>query len=516
MSQKLNKINNFEVLLINPSSSKGYTGRGEFFTPPMGLAYLASFLKYNGISVDLIDLNPEGMYIDYVSTPKHDIDKLNHLFSVYSTPIVIGIGPITTPFLKNSLAIARYIKEIFTNSFLVIGGPHPSISPPIMADKMLCKFNYIDAVCINEGEYTLLELVEHLKRNRPIAEVRGLVVRAGKSFSFKQRELMISSDLNSLPLPNRDLLEKYSDKYKLALRRNFFKILSDSKLIEIYGKNPKFTVIFSSRGCPYKCTFCCSLNQRRLRDAENVVREIEQCIEKHNIHCFVFYDDLFTTSSSIEIDRIKNICKIIKDKKLKILWSVELRADVICNIGKDNLKLLYEAGCYTVNIGIEKTTDEALKLLNKGITVNQIRKAIKLLRKSGDFTINGTFIFGGDSETENDIKEIISFSKDLGLDYASFYPLEIHPGTKVFDRAKKIGLVDDILNTYISDTNKYPIYTNSNLNEDKLMRLQCTAYREFYFDTNYINSLIKRVNSVSIVYEQYKHIFEHAFIKGVR
>jgi len=514
----LNKISkqNFEILLVNPSSSKGDIGRGDFFTPPMGLAYIASILQNNGISVEIIDCNPEEIYLDYFSPSENDINKLSQLLDRYNTPLVIGIGPITTPFLKNSLAIAKIIKNYFHDAYIIIGGPHPSINPPIMAERMLDQFKYIDAVCINEGEHTVLELVNCLKHGYLIEEINGLVCRSKKGCSYKYRDLMSSDELNSLPSPSRDLLEKYSDKYKLAVRRNFLKILSDSNLINRYGKNPKFTPIFSSRGCPYQCAFCCSLNKRRIRSAENVVYEIEQCIDIYNIYCFVFYDDLFTTSSLREIERVKRICHLILEKKLEIFWSIELRADVICSIGKEVMSLLFNAGCYTVNIGVEKSTDEALNWINKGVTVDKIRKAIKLLKESGDFVINGTFILGGNSETESDIMDIIAFSKELQLDFASYFPLEIHPGTKIFDKAKEVGIVDDILSTYILDSNKYPIYTNPNLSANKLMELQCLAYKEFYFDTNYIESLINKVNSVSIIYEQYEHIFEHAFMEGVR
>ena len=506
----------FEVLLINPSSSKGDFGRGDFFTPPMGLAYLASYLQCSGISVDIIDCNPEEIFIDYFSPSKFQKQRLSNVLDLYETPIVVGIGPLTTPFLKNGLAIANFVKEYFKHSYVVVGGPHPSIDPPTMAERMLDRFQYIDAVCINEGEKPLLELMKSLRTGGLIKEVEGLVFRSENGHSYKARNFMGSQELNSLPFPNRDLLEKYSYRYKLAVRRNFSKILSDRKLAKKYGKNPKFTVLFSSRGCPYKCTFCCSHSYRSLRSAENVVNEIELCIDKYDIHCFVFYDDLLTTSSPKEIDRVKTICNLIKEKKLEIFWGVELRADVICNLGQEVLGLMFEGGCQTVNIGIEKATDKALKWLKKGVRVSQIKKAINILRKSGDFIVNGTFILGGNFETENDIVDVIAFSKELGLDYAAYYPLEIHPGTIVFDRAKDSGIVDDILDTYISDSKEYPIFTNPNLDVEKLMVLQCKAYREFYFDPNYIESLINKLSSVSIVYEQYEHIFEHAFLKGVR
>lgn len=512
-----NLKNEVEVLLINPPSSKGKFGRGQFSTPPMGLAYLASYLQSKGISVDIIDCNPEKIFIDYFMPIEAQKRELAKVFDSYKQPLIVGIGPLTTPFLTNGLAIAKFSKDYFKNSYVVIGGPHPSVSPPEMAERMLKQFEYIDAICINEGEKTLFELVTKLKSGNTNEIIEGILFRPKNgSYYYKDRKLIDSCELDTLPFPNRDLLKKYSDKYKLAVRRNFLKIISDENLRNKYGNSPKFTVIFSTRGCPYQCTFCSTVHQRRLRSAENVISEIEFCINNYDIHCFVFYDNLFTTSSPLEIERVKKICNLIIGKKLEVYWEVELRADIICKLDKNVLNLMNNAGCYTVNIGIEKATDEALSWLQKGLNISQIKEAIEILKKSGNFIINGTFIFGGPSETEKDILNIINFSKYIGIDYAAYYPLEIHPGTKIFSCAKELGLVNDILTPYITKFNYYPIFTNPNLNIEALMQLQCRAYREFYFDTNYIESLIKKTNSISTVYAQYEHFFEHAFVEGVR
>ena len=507
---------NLDVLLINPPSRKGKIGRGHFFTPPTGLGYLASYLKTKGFSTDIIDCDPENLFVDYFYPTKHQKEKLANFLNLYKSPILIGVGPCNTPFLHNTLALSILIKNIFKNSFLVIGGPHPSLSPPEMAIKMLDNFKYIDAICINEGENAIFELASNLKNGDNLMNIKGLVLRSKNGYIYNERKLMSPYELNNLPYPCKDLINKYSKKYKLAIRRNFFRILSNKILVKKYGKNPGFVVIFSSRGCPYRCTFCCSLSKRRVRSAESVVKEMEYYINKYNIYCFVFYDDLFTTSSLHEIKRIEEICKLIIKKCLKIFWEVELRADVICKLGRNILSLMNRAGCCTINIGIEKATDEALKWLKKDLKIIQIRNAIRIIRESGDFIINGTFILGGLNEKESDILNIISFSKDIDLDYAAYYPLEIHPGTEIFNIAKRYKIITDMFSPYIINYDNYPLFTNSKLSTEKLLELQCKAYRDFYFNVNHIKSLINKVNSVSTIYKQYEHFFEHSFLKQIR
>lgn len=507
-----------EVLLINPSSQKNSGGRGEFSIPPMGLGYIASYLQQHNVSVDIVDCDAEGIFVNYFSLLTQQEETLKTKIEPYSSkpPRVVGIGPCTTPFLTNSLALARSVKEYLPASFVILGGPHVSIMPPVMAKRMLSELPYIDAVCVNEGEITTLELVQALRSIGHAEGVAGIVIRKNGDFSYIPRKLLTSTELDSLPYPNRELIVVHSDKYRLAIRRNFVRITSNQSLLQKYGKNPTFTPIFSSRGCPYSCTFCCSLPTRRLRRAESVVQEMRECVDKHDIHCFVFYDDLFTTSSQKEIERVRRICQHLLSTGIEVFWEAELRADVVVRLGKDILSLMNRAGCCTINIGIEKATDLALDELNKQLTIKDITGAIALLRDAGDFVINGTFIFGGQNETRDDIGEIIDFSKCLGIDYAAYYPLEIHPGTRVFDNAKKNGLVDDILVPYIQEHRNYPLFVNQNLSEDDLLEFQCKAYREFYMNGGKMGALIDKVGSVYTVYEQYKHFFEHAFMVGIR
>jgi radical SAM superfamily enzyme YgiQ (UPF0313 family) len=485
----------------------------------MGLGYIASYLKHQGISVDILDCDAEGVFIDFFSPSNSQEVDFEERIKPYKNrpPLMVGIGPCTTPFMVNCLAIARLIKKILPTSFLIIGGPHVSITPPVMATRMLTEFEYIDGICINEGELTTYELQQELSSKGFVKNVTGLVTRMSSGgFSYEKRKLSSSNVLNGLPYPNRDLIVNNPDKYKQAIRRSFAKINKNQQLQQKYGKNPLFTPIFSSRGCPYSCSFCCSLNTRRIRTAENVVQEMVDCVNLYNIHCFIFYDDLFTTSSPVEIDRVRTICNKLLKLDIEVFWEVELRADVIVRLGKEILTLMYEAGCCTVNMGIEKASDDALSIIDKKLSIIEIKEAISLLNDSGNFVINGTFILGGPRETKDDIDKLIEFSKHLGIDYAAYYPLEIHPGTKVFKEAQNNGLVNDMLSPYVQRNRNYPVFTNSMLSGDDLTKLQCKAYQEFYMNTDKIKALINKVGSVYDVYEQYKHFFEHAFVEGTR
>jgi len=509
--------NNYEVILINPPSFKGKIRRRDFFTPPMGLAYLASVLLKKNIAVKIIDCDPMGIFINPIDPKEYQIKALyNELKKINNSVLLIGIGPCTTPNLHNNLVIADYSKRFFKNSVVAMGGPHPSLIPPNMANRMIKEYSFIDIVAIGEGEETICEIVSALKTKRSIERIPGIIYRKqdGTPSEFISRTPI--KNLDTIPFPTRELLKDYFPKYRVALRKSLVSRYDTDHNIK---KTSRFQIgiIFSSRGCPYRCAFCCSSKIRRIRTAKNVIEEIEECIKKYNVFYFIFYDDLFTTASQNEKQRIKEICQLIEEKKLNIIWSVELRADVICNLGEELLTKMNKAGCRYVNIGIEKGYQRALDYLQKDLKINEIENAINILRKSGDFIINGTFIFGGNEETKEEAKQTIIFAKKLKLDYAAFYSLEIHSGNDLFNKAKKAGIVLDFWNPYKLN-HEYPLFTTNELSKDDLTNLQKCAYRDFYFNMYYLKNRIRNIKSVSDLtmnIKEYIHWTEHTLF-GIR
>jgi radical SAM superfamily enzyme YgiQ (UPF0313 family) len=498
------------VLLINPPASRGRSGRGAFFIPPMGLAYIAAVLLDKGIPVQILDSDPEGVYIDFHHPSKSAILQFRRkLKKLDFWPSIIGIGPCTTPFIDNSLALSIQAKDLFPDSLIVLGGPHVSVDAPKMAERMLQEFQDIGAIVVGEGERSMLVLFEAVRDGRPLSTVEGVVSRTASGIAYRYRKPMTGAQLERLPFPARNLLVNYSRKYRIAIRRTFSGVLSGSEKGNI--GSPPFAVMFSSRGCPHKCAFCCSRKERSVRSARSVVQEMEKCIELYGIKSFIFYDDLFTTAARRELDRVLDISNKIIKKQLKVFWEIELRADVICSIPENVLHKMWEAGCCTINIGVEKGTESGLDFVRKGETLADFREAVKRLRAAGDFMINGTFMFGGKSETTADVMATICFAKELGLDYGSFYLLEIHPGTEVFKSAREEGLIDDILKPYLDSQAEYPVFISNELDFAALRELQKKAYQIFYINPEKLQSLHDKLGTLDVLVGQYCHIFEHCF-----
>ena len=164
-------------------------------------------------------------------------------------------------------------------------------------------------------------------------------------------------NLDDIPFPARHLVpyKKYSS------------LLSKGSIV---------TTIFTSRGCPFQCSFCDRPHlgkSFRARSAKNVVDEIEECVNM-GIHDFLFYDDTFT----IKRERVLEICNEIINKRLDIAWDIRTRIDVV---NEEMLKHLKKAGCQGIHYGIEAGSEKILKVLQKGITIEQAKQVFDLTRK---------------------------------------------------------------------------------------------------------------------------------------
>lgn len=319
-----------EVLLIWPPINNllGFKGikTGIFVDHQLelGLLYLASFLESNGIDISLLDMSlyndPEKQLIDILQKRNFDF---------------IGLTSYTNT-INSANKIAGIVKK-FSRSKIVIGGAHASALP----EETLETFRNFDYLVFGEGEETFAELV--LKNN--ISDIKGLAWRDdGRIIKNSIRESI--EDLDKLPFPARHLL-------------NFDKYIPS---ISNYRQLPS-TGILSSRGCPFQCTYCSRTGTRlpkqvRFRSIENIIKEIEFCIENYKIYDFRFYDDTFVIPKS----RLMKLCQELISRKIKITWSCYSRVDTI---DEEMLRMMRKTGCYHIKYGIEFGTQKWLTRTKK-------------------------------------------------------------------------------------------------------------------------------------------------------
>jgi radical SAM superfamily enzyme YgiQ (UPF0313 family) len=426
------------VVLINPpyfNSKYKFIG---LVAPPLGLAYLAAVLEENDFDVSIIDAAALEMSWKEL---ENEIRRLS--------PELVGITALT-PTIDQALLTAKVVKRATPQSIVVLGGYHPTFQPGFVLEN-----EFVDLVIRGEGEQTILELAQTLKKGEDLKMVKGL---SGKDFSSPDRPIV--DDLDSLPFPARHLLPM--DKYKILNMKLYTGTL------------------ISARGCPMQCSFCASAalhgKKLRMRSATSVVDEMEHLIEDHDAEMIAFMDDTFTLKPS----RVSDICDEIKKRNLDVYWGCTARAD---NLSSKLLKKMSDTGCITMFVGVESADQQMLNQVNKQLTVDKIRQAFTLSRENNIRTI-ASVVIGMPGDTRASIERTIKFVKEIQPSYALFSLATPYPGTKFYQETLQNNLIK------VNDWSKYsllsPVMETVDCSLDELKKIQKKAFRQFYLRPGYL------------------------------
>ena len=440
------------VYLISPPDKNVYKKiNSEDFgvqQPPLGLAYIASFLKSRGHSVKLFDSS-------FSKKVFKDIKAHLHEFN----PDFIGITA-TTPQITDAFIIAEYIKSINLSIKVILGGPHASALP-----EEVIRNQYVDMVICGEGEITISEIVE----GKDLEEIKGICFLQDGRVNINPSRPLIEN-LDTLPFP---LWEQ------LPMKEYYF--------------FPERTIgIISGRGCPYKCSFCASgiIHKRRyrMRSPSNFVDELNWLYKKFGIKHFFFVDETFT----INHNRVEEICSLILEKSLPIKWTCQTR---VGHLTKELLKRMKAAGCDILRIGIESGDEKVLKATDKGITLEQAENAVSWANKLGIKCI-GYFMLGLPYETPASLKKILKFSKKLRLFLVHFVILVPLPGTPIWNMIKE----GKILRCTARNWSEYARLNKAIVESDAISASQLSKYhrrmlRSYFFDPNFILRKIRDIKS---------------------
>jgi len=403
-----------KILLTEPPMPTNTTP-----SPPLGLAYLAACLEQEQHEVKIIDPVLFKYKLRHI---QREIKKFN--------PDAVGVSAMT-PYIYDAFSIIEYAKKNNPNCLTILGGPHPTL----LSRETLEENKYLDVVVRGEGEITITELIR--KNNVDTwKNVKGITWRNNEKIIYNpERELI--ENLDELPLPAYHLLSM--DKYKVK-----------SFEIDMFEKRgQQYFTMFTSRGCPLNCAFCSSCRiwgrKWRCRSPEKVLEELKLLVYKYNKKVIKFIDDSFTLNA----DRAKKICKLIKDEGLDISLVCITRVD---NFDEEMALALKNAGCFLIFFGIESGVQETLDFLGKGFTLQQAEKAVSIAKKLGLEASSG-FIIGVPGETTEKIHQTIHFARKLNLRSPKIFILTPFPGTKIYDIAQEKNLL------LTNDWSKYNLHT---------------------------------------------------------
>ncbi len=333
-----------------------------------------------------------------------------------------GITATTSMEITHAKQISRYLKKRYPNAVRILGGHHALYFP----EECIKDF---DVVVVGEGEKAVLEVVDEGARG---------IVQGG-----------ITRNLDAVPFPARHLLPEES-VFSNALFEG-----------EKYGKGPKATTLITSRGCPYQCAFCPQMKVIRFRSPENVAEEIQYLQKRYDCHHFRFVDDSFTIKKS----RLFKICSLFEP--LNIHFRTQTRSDLLT---PEMCEALKRAGCDELGLGVETADDKVLKLINKGETVEDHKRAVLMTKESG-LRVKTNWMTGLPGETWETIEKNKQFIRETKPDRWILNQFCPFPGCDVWRAPEKYGV--RILD---KDWSKYYNFTESFIETDVASNAELNAH----------------------------------------
>ena len=453
--------NKAKILLLNPPGDKLYlrdeycsaVSKADYYWPPIDLLVLSGILSPH-YEIEVIDAIAQKM--DYDSCRQY-ISQNRYSAIVFLTGAASWEKDLA--FISRLKTAAKDTKLIGNGDILLAKGK-----------ELMARYPAIDAVLL---DFTTDDIIKFLKGN--FAEIKNMLFRANGKVTTTER--IFKSREFSYPVPRHEL---FPLKYYLLP----------------HGRRFPFTMAIINFGCPFKCDFCIANTLGyKYRNADNALEELRY-IRSLGIK-EVFFED-FTFEANRK--NTEAICRRMIEEKLNLSWICSSRVNTL---DEPLLKLMKQAGCHTVMLGVESGDEALLRRYTKGIRINQIEQAFALCRSLSIKTL-GHFIIGLPGETEETIRKTINLAKKINCDYASFNIAIPAFGTKLRREAMEKGYIAkdaDVLDS----SRAFPTIETEQLSKRKVLYWRNRAIREFYFRPGYI---LRRLLIARTLYE-WKILFKN-------
>ncbi|CAK7016070.1 radical SAM protein [Tissierella sp.] len=388
-------MENKKVLLIAVYSDE----MDDSFEEP-GICSIAAFLRRHDIDVAIMAEKEKSV----------DLQKI-----IDMKPFLIGFSIYNVSKDAVFRVIHSLKKKVHFPCYICLGGSMAtSYSKELMNEEPL-----IDFIIKGEGELPFLQLINRIIDKDTFSNIKGLVYRNSDKVFVNEGQQVIN-DGNDLPIMARDILK---------------------------AKKNNIVLISTSRGCSGNCTFCISKSfwkKWRGRDAKSIVDEMESVKQTFNVDKFNFIDSSFE-DPDIYCSRLRSIADEILNRKIKVYYYADFRADIGNKASKELIRSLHKSGLCSVLLGIEAGNEQDLKLYAKNTHLQAIEKSIELFNSNEIHIIPG-FINFNPYSTMDTLKENINFLYKHG--YASF-PLQVltkyrlFKGTALYSKIERDGLLSN-------------------------------------------------------------------------
>jgi anaerobic magnesium-protoporphyrin IX monomethyl ester cyclase len=412
--------------------------------PPLALLSIACFLRdKSDHDVEVLDAQLD--HLEY-----SEVQKQVAAFA----PDVVGITAFTVQLVDVHNTVAACKRAGVPR--VVLGGPHINDFP-----RESVGLKDVDAVVKGEGQQPMLDLLNAWQAGKVARGIDGVVAHVDDP--VPEQDVYFSNDLDDYHIVDRSLVD-YSRYY------------------DVMGEGGVFTTVITSRGCPYRCTFCNTPRHRyRVMSPARVCDELQACVDL-GIREIYFVDDTFNITNK----RVHALCDEILQRGIKISWTVRFR---VKGVDVPLLEKMKAAGCTRIQMGVEQGTEEGLLRLKKDVTSREIEQAFGLARQVGIHTV-AYFIIGTPVErSRQDVLDTIEYAIKLDPDFTMFNLLTPFPGTTLFDEGLEEGVLD--LDRWMEfmrnpdESFKAQVW-DEHFTREELRELLDLAYKRFYWRPRFV------------------------------
>lgn len=383
-----------DVVLFFPGST--FIGSIGNMYPPLSLLPIANVLREEGYDAEIIDTRLE----DYRKAKLDDA-------------LYVGISSITGRQIRQGLEISRWVGERYPDLSIVWGGIHPTLLP-----EQTIENENVDMVVRGEGERTCLELAQALEGEKGLEEIKGLTYKEGRKIKSNPGRPFLDLDTETSDI-DYTLLKGHEEEYRLSETFHYT----------------------SSRGCPHRCNFCYNTkfceNTWRSKSVPKIEEELAEVVDRYHPKRINFLEDNFFVKKS----RVEAICSAIIREGHDIEWTADVRANYFDRYDRGFMETLRKSGCKELIIGAESGSPRILEAIQKDITVDQVRDAVKKSLEQG-IEVFGLFMVGFPGENARDVEltmdlidELTKMDKERVKTTVSIF--SPYPGTRLYDSVVK-------------------------------------------------------------------------------
>lgn len=372
---------------------------------PLGIGYLAAFLKKNNVTVDVYCMD----VFHYSNAELSDLLKKK-------TYDLICVGFLAARFRETVLDLCISINQQKKSAWLVLGGHGPTPIPEYILDT-----THADVIVLGEGEETLIDLLKCKLEQGDLGKIKGIAYKEEGIFQSTERRKPVHN-LDTIPFPEWSLFPMDEYIRNLNLFRN-------EPTDRCFG-------ILTSRGCINRCNFCFRIEQGiRFRSIKNVIQEIRILNEQYGVNYFFMNDELFVYPKKRVFDFSDELEKI----DIKIKFTCAARVDVF---DEEVAICLKDAGCQFLHFGMESSDQNVLDSMHKNTTVEENILAAEIAKKVG-IGSGLNFIWGNIGDTEASLKNNVALIKKYtSYDYIrTIRPVTPYPGCDLYYEAIRKGLL---------------------------------------------------------------------------